>query len=61
MRVSIAFTMLALALLALSAVGGPVHSADRTILIELPVTVLPVDVAASGSVVVGSYVQPSGI
>ena len=60
MRVSVALTTLALALLALSAVGGPVHSADRTMLIELPVTVLPVDVGASGSVVVGSYVEPSG-
>jgi probable HAF family extracellular repeat protein len=29
-------------------------------MIELPVTVLPADVTASGSVIVGSYVEPSG-
>ncbi len=38
----------------------PVHSADRTVLIELPAEVLPTDVGAAGSVVVGSYVEPSG-
>jgi probable HAF family extracellular repeat protein len=36
------------------------HSEDRTVLIELPVRVLPTDVSAGGAVVVGNYREPSG-
>jgi probable HAF family extracellular repeat protein len=36
------------------------RSADQTMLIELPLGVLPVDVGANGSIVVGSYIEPSG-
>jgi probable HAF family extracellular repeat protein len=36
------------------------HTADQTILIELPTGVLPSAVGANGSVVVGAYREPSG-
>jgi probable HAF family extracellular repeat protein len=37
-----------------------VHTADKTLLIELPVRALPTAVGARGSVVVGGYREPSG-
>lgn len=51
-RVCGALLMLALTL--------PVRSADQTMLIELPSGALASDVGANGSIVVGSYVEPSG-
>jgi probable HAF family extracellular repeat protein len=47
----------ALLLLAFAAIP---QSRDKTVLIELPVRAIPADVGASGAVVVGSYVEPSG-
>jgi probable HAF family extracellular repeat protein len=48
------------ALMLLLAPTWTVRTADQTLLIELPVSVLPTDVSANGSVVVGAYREPSG-